>query len=231
MACPVRLTLVTAHPNITRSRAADGRLGHDLSQVFVRIVATDTITSAGIASILGEEPGIAVTTRNAGVLVVATAGTSSAEVSWLRTLREPDRAIVLLTGKVTETALLALISCGVVAILDRYSVDDHDLVDAVLGAARNRGLMPSELLGTLLGAVRKMQQDIQDQVELIGASITEREVEVLRLLAGGAEIAQIAQRLSCSESTIKNVLHALTTRLKFRNRVQAVAFAARAGLL
>jgi DNA-binding NarL/FixJ family response regulator len=61
--------------------------------------------------------------------------------------------------------------------------------------------------------------------------LSEREVEVLRLLADGAETSEIARKLTYSESTIKHVQHTLSTRSKFRNRVHAVAFALRAGVL
>jgi DNA-binding NarL/FixJ family response regulator len=51
------------------------------------------------------------------------------------------------------------------------------------------------------------------------------------LLADGAETAEIARRLTYSESTIKHVLHTLSARGNFRNRPHAVAFALRAGVL
>jgi DNA-binding NarL/FixJ family response regulator len=76
-----------------------------------------------------------------------------------------------------------------------------------------------------------MQRETLGPLGVNSAGLTEREVEVLRLLADGAETAEIARKLTYSESTIKHVLHSLTTRYKLRNRVQAVAFALRAGVL
>jgi DNA-binding CsgD family transcriptional regulator len=56
-------------------------------------------------------------------------------------------------------------------------------------------------------------------------------VEVLRLLADGLDTVEIADRLNYSERTIKNVLHAMMTRLNLRNRSHAVAFGLRCGAL
>jgi len=56
-----------------------------------------------------------------------------------------------------------------------------------------------------------------------------RERDVLTLLADGCSTREIAQRLSYSERTIKNVLQDFNTRLQLRNRTQAVAYAVRRG--
>jgi DNA-binding NarL/FixJ family response regulator len=61
--------------------------------------------------------------------------------------------------------------------------------------------------------------------------LTGREIAVLRLVADGLDTGEIAQTLSYSERTIKNVLHDITTRLHLRNRAHAVAYALREGLI
>ncbi|MFF4302676.1 response regulator transcription factor [Streptomyces sp. NPDC001601] len=58
-----------------------------------------------------------------------------------------------------------------------------------------------------------------------------REVDVLRLLAEGWELADIADKLGFSERTIKYVLYGLMKRLDLRNRAHAVSYAIRAGLI
>jgi DNA-binding NarL/FixJ family response regulator len=138
---------------------------------------------------------------------------------------------VLLASEVGERHLLTLIECGVTTIVDRATTTAAALGEALVAAAGDRAMIPSELLGRLLGLVRTMQHETLPALGLNSAGLTDREVTVLRLLADGAETAEIAQRLTYSESTIKHVLHELTIRFKFRNRVHAVASAFRAGVL
>jgi DNA-binding NarL/FixJ family response regulator len=63
------------------------------------------------------------------------------------------------------------------------------------------------------------------------AGLSDRETEVLRLVADGKDTQAIARELSYSERTVKNVLHDVTTRLQLRNRSHAVAYALREGLI
>jgi DNA-binding NarL/FixJ family response regulator len=61
--------------------------------------------------------------------------------------------------------------------------------------------------------------------------LTNREREVLKLLADGLGTNEIASELAYSERTIKNVIHDVTTRLNLRNRSHAVAYAVKAGIV
>jgi DNA-binding NarL/FixJ family response regulator len=63
------------------------------------------------------------------------------------------------------------------------------------------------------------------------SGLSEREVDVLRLVADGCDTAEIARSLCYSERTVKNVIHDVTSRLRLRNRSHAVAYAMRQGLI
>ena len=76
-----------------------------------------------------------------------------------------------------------------------------------------------------------MQRQILAPRGLRFSGLSEREIEVLRLVAEGLDTGEIARRLSFSERTIKSVLHDVTTRLQLRNRAHAVAYAVREGLI
>ncbi len=67
------------------------------------------------------------------------------------------------------------------------------------------------------------------RAEQIAQRPSRRERNVLELLADGYTTREIAQRMAYSERTIKNILQAVTSRLKVRNRTQAVAYAVRNG--
>jgi DNA-binding NarL/FixJ family response regulator len=66
---------------------------------------------------------------------------------------------------------------------------------------------------------------------LASSGLSDREIEVLRLVAEGCDTAEIAVHLSYSERTIKGILHDVKTRLHLRNRTHAVTYAMREGLL
>ncbi|MET7998623.1 LuxR C-terminal-related transcriptional regulator [Amycolatopsis sp. NPDC005232] len=214
-----------SHPVALRPR--------DAQQVSVRVEATDTLSATGLRLVLESHAGLVRTRPGArpDVLVFSTPHVNAAAVAQLRALQPSGVAVVLLTAGVEEAALLTLIEHGVVAIVDSKSADGAELAAAVSAAAHQHSVMPRDLLGTLIGLVRRMQRETLGPLGVNSAGLTEREVEVLRLLADGAETAEIARKLTYSESTIKHVLHSLTTRYKLRNRVQAVAFALRAGVL
>jgi DNA-binding CsgD family transcriptional regulator len=62
-------------------------------------------------------------------------------------------------------------------------------------------------------------------------TLTHREFDVLRLLADGSTTREIAEHLSYSERTIKNIVHSLLEKLNCRTRAHAVALAARQGVV
>jgi DNA-binding NarL/FixJ family response regulator len=128
------------------------------------------------------------------------------------------------TDFMTEWELRAAVACRVVAVLSRVEAAGDRFVAEVLSAAGGDGTMPAEVLDELLERARRASPTR-------GPRLSAREVEVLRLMADGWDTADIASQLCYSERTVKNVIYALTSRLKLRSRPHAVAFAMRAGLI
>jgi DNA-binding NarL/FixJ family response regulator len=101
----------------------------------------------------------------------------------------------------------------------------------VLAATGGRGVLPPRLLGALLKQVELLQREVLAAHGLNASGLAPREVEVLRLMADGSDTAEIAEALCYSERTVKNILHALMSRLNLKNRAHAVAYAMRAGII
>ena len=98
-------------------------------------------------------------------------------------------------------------------------------------AAAGDGAVPPDLLGRLLNQVGQLQRQVLGPRGLTFSGLAEREVQVLRLVADGFDTEEIAQKLSYSQRTVKNVLHDVTSRLHLRNRSHAVAYALKHGLI
>jgi DNA-binding NarL/FixJ family response regulator len=124
-----------------------------------------------------------------------------------------------------EDAVLAALQAGAVGYLRKDTLTTESLVAAVKAAANGAGVMERELLGSLLRG-RSL-----DAPRGNGTRLTDREQQVLALIADGHPTREVALQLSYSERTVKNVLHDVVTKLNARSRSQAVAFAVREGLI
>lgn len=116
---------------------------------------------------------------------------------------------------------------GMVRFLDHGTTDLPEIADALVsvvdgGESQAPAIWPrSWSPGTVPS----------DETDVAGTGLTAREIEVLRLLAAGSRIAEISSQLNYSERTIKGIVHGVVNRFGFRNRVQAVAYGVRVGVL
>jgi DNA-binding NarL/FixJ family response regulator len=85
--------------------------------------------------------------------------------------------------------------------------------------------------GTLLSQLDRMRRDVLEPNGLTLSGPSERERDVLRLLADGYDTEEIAAELTYSVGTVKNVLHGLMTRYDLQSRAHAVAFALRSAVI
>lgn len=136
-------------------------------------------------------------------------------------------------------------------IILTVSEDERDLFTAIKNGAQGyllKNLEPSELFEMLAGAVRgeaaitrgmaaKILNEFGRQASKEQGSpakshgLTQREVEVLQLVAKGASNREIANRLAIAENTVKNHLRNILDKLHLDNRVQAATYAFREGLV
>lgn len=210
----------------------------------VILAAADPLSAAGIAhylqqdlqlQVIGTRPlGAADASALAGadVHVLAVDAINAETSTHLRTVAQVSNLrTVLVTGSIRSDDLLGVVECRVVAILLREHVTATRLMQAVSAARTGRAIMPHDLLGSLLAQVERLQRETLRPLGLTLSGLAARERDVLRLIAEGMEIAEIARELSYSERTVKSILSGLLQRFGLNNRSHAVACAVRAGVI
>lgn len=202
--------------------------------VATYVIADDPISTEGVAAQLRRQHDIQVVDRpdEAEVAVVVADLVDAHTIERIRVHRRGGGCRVLLVvGRADDDTLLAAVEAGVGGLLRRSDGDGHRLAAAVTSTARGDGTLPPDLVGRLLDTVGQLHRQLLAPRGLHLRGLADREIDVLKLVADGFDTAEIASKLCYSERTVKNVLHAITTRLHLRNRCHAVAYALRQGLI
>jgi DNA-binding NarL/FixJ family response regulator len=135
--------------------------------------------------------------------------------------------VIVCSADASEDAVLEALQAGATGFLRKDTLTPEALSAAVQAAAGGAGVLAPDLLGSLLRGVATDAPNGRPSL----ARLTEREQQVLTLIAKGHPTREVALELSYSERTVKNVLHDVVTKLNARSRSQAVAHAVREGLI
>jgi DNA-binding NarL/FixJ family response regulator len=147
---------------------------------------------------------------------------------FISAVRESTGAhVIVCSSDVGEDSVRNAMAAGAVGYLRKETLTTDGLAAAVKAVANGTGVMTPELLGNLL---RGLSPDGAES-RPAAARLTDREQQVLSLIAAGHPTREVAKQLCYSERTVKNVLHDVVTKLNARSRSQAVAFAVREGLI
>jgi DNA-binding NarL/FixJ family response regulator len=205
-------------------------------RVSVSVYAEDLILHTGVVQQLRQRPEVELLAdteadrAQASLVVVDTVDDDA--VKLLHRLRHNTATRTgLVVGSFGLTTLQTVVESGVAAILRRAEADQERLVQLITALANREGMLPGDLLGRLLDHLGGVQGSVLDPRGFSQSTLTAREADMLRLVAEGLDTAEIAQKTSYSERTVKNVLHEVTTRLQLRNRAHAVGYAMRHGLI
>jgi DNA-binding NarL/FixJ family response regulator len=139
---------------------------------------------------------------------------------------DAGRVVVLTTFDLDEYVYAAL-RAGASGFLLK-DTRPADLVDAVRIVARGDALLAPSVTRRLL---ERFAETPDGAAAVVDAELTEREREVLRLLAGGRSNLEIATALVLTEATVKSHVSNLLRKLGLRDRVQAVTWAYEHGLV
>ena len=137
--------------------------------------------------------------------------------------------VLVCTSDCSQENVLAAMQAGAIGFLRKDTLTMEGLAAAVQAAASGAGVVTPELLGSLVKSAAAEINGGNGRPHT--AKLTDREQQVLSLIAAGHPTREVAQELCYSERTVKNVLHDVVTKLNARSRSQAVAFAVREGLI
>jgi DNA-binding NarL/FixJ family response regulator len=141
----------------------------------------------------------------------------------------PGGRVVILTSFDLDEYVVDALRAGASGFLLK-DAPPEDLVQAVRTAAAGDALLSPAVTRRLLDAVVPRLPDRRPPPRAL-ETLTERELDVLRLLAQGLANAEIAERLVVTEATVKTHVSHVLAKLGLRDRVQAVVLAYDVGLV
>ena len=123
--------------------------------------------------------------------------------------------------------MLEAVKAGATGYLVK-SASREELLDAVVRTAKGEPVFTPGLAGLVLGEYRRMSTAPTSGPP--APQLTERETEVLRLVAKGLSYKEIAERLVISHRTVQNHVQNTLNKLQLHNRVELVRYAIEQGL-
>lgn len=145
--------------------------------------------------------------------------------------QSPDVRIVVLTASADEAEALDALDAGACAYILK-DAQAEELVGSIRLARGSQTVLAGETMRALVESARSHRNaDGGTPVSVPRATLTTRELDVLRLLSEGADNAAIGLELSISRHTVKQHVTNIFEKLEVRTRVEAAVFAVRAGLV
>lgn len=139
----------------------------------------------------------------------------------------PSTRVLVLSASDERDDVLEAVKAGATGYLVK-SASKSELAAAVRATAEGRAVFTPGLAGLVLGEYRRIAAGAD--ADPAAPSLTERETEVLRLVAKGLTARQIAARLSLSHRTVENHVQATFRKLQVANRVELTRYAIEHGL-
>jgi DNA-binding NarL/FixJ family response regulator len=132
----------------------------------------------------------------------------------------PDTEVIALTSVLEDASVVGAVKAGAIGYLLKDTQSD-ELCRAIKAAAAGQVQLSPQAAARLMREVRAPESP---------ETLTERETEVLRLLAHGLANKEIARQLSIGEKTVKTHVSNVLLKLNVRSRTQAALYAAQIGL-
>jgi DNA-binding NarL/FixJ family response regulator len=198
-------------------------VARDLTEAGLDVVATaangtDALTRA------------AATRPNVVVLDLQIPAPNGVEVTARLVKDDPTVRVLILSASGEQDDVLEAVKAGATGYLVK-SASRAELLDAVSRVAAGDTVFTPGLAGLVLGEYRRLSDTpAAASSDPDAPRLTDRETEVLRLVAKGLSYKQIAERLFLSHRTVQNHVQNTLRKLQLHNRVQLVRYAIEQGL-
>ncbi len=142
----------------------------------------------------------------------------------------PSTKILMLTISDEEADLYEAIKAGASGYLLK-EISIEEVADAVRAVHAGQSLISPSMASKLLNEFASIVKRRDERAQVPGPRLTERELEVLKLVAKGLNNRDIGQELFISENTVKNHVRNILEKLHLHSRMEAVVYAVREKLL
>jgi len=233
-------------PGAAPAGDAPGSAPTPAGRIRVVIVDDHALFRRGLDRVLSDEPDIEVAGEAAdGVEAVARVRELTPDVVIMdvrmpratgieaaRTIRAmvPDTKVVMLTVSDLEEDLYEAVKAGVNGYLLK-EVAIGEVADAVRAVAAGHSLVSPSMASKLFTEFNALAERAEDRQRALSPRLTERELEVLKLVAKGLSNREIGGELFIAENTVKNHVRNILEKLQLHTRMEAVVFAMREKLL
>jgi len=194
-------------------------VARDLTERGFEVRATAPDASAAVRIARAVRPDVVLMDLNLGAESGVTAtGQITGEL--------PETRVLVLSASGEHADVLEAVKAGASGYLLK-SASVEDLVDAVTRTAAGDAVFTPGLAGLVLGEYRRMAADPEPKDQ---PRLTDRETDVLRLVAKGMTARQIATKLVLSHRTVENHVQSTLRKLQLHNRVELARYAIEHGL-
>ncbi len=210
---PIRVLIVDDHP-LWRDAVA-----RDLSEAGYEVVGTAGDGAEAVRLAAETKPNVV-------VLDLQMPRLSGVEVTARVVRAHPQIRVLVLSASGEQNDVLEAVKAGATGYLVK-SASREELLEAVRSVANGDPVFTPGLAGLVLGEYRRLAGSASG-----GAAprLTERETEILRLVAKGLSYKQIAERLVLSHRTVQNHVQNVLNKLQLHSRVELVRYAIKQGL-
>ena len=156
-------------------------------------------------------------------------GISGVEATRQIAMIAPLTRVLVLTISDQDADVMDAILAGACGYLLKDSSID-ELLAGIAAAAQGESLVSPAIAAKVLQRLRATSNSPRE-AETIRSELSEREIQVLKLIANGKDNAMIAAELHISPKTVKNHISNILMKLQIDNRIQAAVYAVRSGLV